>query len=138
MPLSREGNAARMREQREIASEVIKAKLADEAAAFAAAIAPVPPEEEAALAATSSAKLLRAKERIIDFKFNFHDYLRKKSCEKLLRAKARSEARSAVTQKKLADEAAAFAAAIAPVPPEEEAALAVTILEPTPNERQPL
>ena len=37
------------------------------------------------------------------------------------RAKARSEARSAVTQKKLADEVAAFAAAIAPVPPEEEA-----------------
>ena len=30
--------------------------------------------------------------------------------------KARSEARSAVTQKKLADDAAAFAAAIAPVP----------------------
>ena len=95
-------------------------------------------EEEAALAATSSAKLLRAKERIIDFKVDFHDYLRKKSCAKLLRAKARSEARSAVTQKKLADEAAAFAAAIAPVPPEEEATLAVTILEPTPNERQPL
>ena len=32
------------------------------------------PEEQ------KQAKLLRAKERIIDFKFNFHDYLRKKSC----------------------------------------------------------
>ena len=42
------------------------------------------------------------------------------------RAKARSEARSAVTQKKLADEVAAFAAAIARVPPEEEAAHAAT------------
>ena len=91
MPRSREANAARMREQREaearaqkkiaLQSEVmpnsrfkVTQKLADEAAAFAAAIAPVPPEEEAALAATPSAKLLRAKERIIDFKFNFHDY----------------------------------------------------------------
>ena len=32
------------------------------------------PEEQ------KQAKLLRAKERIIDFKVNFHDYLRKQSC----------------------------------------------------------
>ena len=55
-----------MREQREARSAVTQKELADEAAAFAAAIAPVPPEEEAAHAATSSAKLLRAKERIIE------------------------------------------------------------------------
>ena len=59
MPLSKEADAARMREQRELASEVMP---------------------NSRTAATSSAKLLRAKERIIDFKVNFHDYLRKKSC----------------------------------------------------------
>ena len=44
MPLSREANAARMREQREARSAVTQKELADEAADFAAAIAPVPPE----------------------------------------------------------------------------------------------
>ena len=67
-------------ERNEAHSAVTQKKLADEAAAFSAAIAPVPPEEEAAFAATSSAKLLRATKRIFDFKVNFHDSLRKKSC----------------------------------------------------------
>ena len=59
MPLSKEADAARKREQREARSAeaaarsaVTQKKLADEAAAFAAAIARVPLEEEAALAAT--------------------------------------------------------------------------------------
>ena len=97
LPLSREANAARMREEREaeaarerekkvvLQSEVMpnlrferneaRAKARSEARS-----APVPPEEEAALAATPSAKLLRAKKRIIDFKVNFHDSLPKQSC----------------------------------------------------------
>ena len=102
MPLSKEADAARKREQREARSAeaaarsaVTQKKLADEAAAFVAAIARVPLEEEAALAATLPlSKIADAARK------------RKERGEK-------APQNYAVTQKKLADEAAAFAAAIA-------------------------
>ena len=53
----REAEQEQREAQREARSAVTQKKLADEAAAFAAAMAPVP-----------------------DFKVNFHDSLRKKSC----------------------------------------------------------
>ena len=106
MPLSKEANAAEQREvearkrkQRELASEVMpvctdynvsnvtpegskrcsneRSKRIAEASALALALEEeeiVLPEEQ------KQAKLLRAKERIINFKVDFHDYLRKKSC----------------------------------------------------------
>ena len=106
MPLSKEGDAARKREQREarsaeaaarsaVTQKKLAKKLADEAAAFVAAIARVPLEEEAALAATLPlSKIADAARK------------RKERGEK-------APQNYAVTQKKLADEAAAFAAAIA-------------------------
>ena len=83
MPLSKETDAARKREARAFSVATVgdalgrRSKRIAEASALALAL-----EENIAqsLAATYSAKLLRATKRIIDFKVNFHDSLRKKSC----------------------------------------------------------
>ena len=118
LPLSREANAARMREEREaeaarerekkvvLQSEVMpnlrferneaRAKARSEARS-----APVPPEEEAALAATPSAKVSRAKKRIFDFKVIFHDSLPKQSCAIKANA-ARQRGAEAARKKKVA------------------------------------
>ena len=107
MLLSKEADAALKRDKREKrgaearaqekvalqsearASFVVRSKRIAEARALALALEEeiaqseiVLPEEreKQALAATSSAKLLRATKRIIDFKVNVHDSLSKQSC----------------------------------------------------------
>ena len=77
MALSNEGDAARAARRAEVREASERFKRIAEASALALALEEeeiVLPEEQ------KQAKLLRAKERIINFKVDFHDYLRKKSC----------------------------------------------------------
>ena len=98
MPLSKEADAARKREERgaearaqekvalqsEVTPEAKRSKRSNERSkriAEASVLALPLEEEEIVLPEEQKqAKLLRAKERIINFKVDFHDYLRKKSC----------------------------------------------------------